>query len=309
MRLLKFGPLILVFLTTALAQKAGAPPTRVASAKASSSTSARQQASTQFKVLDSVIEDAIEQQQCPGAVVLVGHHGRVVYKKAYGMRSLEPTRERMTLDTIFDIASLTKVVATTPSVLRMLELGQIRLNDPVVTYLPEFDQNGKQDVTIRELLTHYSGLPEDLDLKTPWTGKETAQQMAFASNLVTPPGAAFRYSDINFEVLGFMVERVSKMPLDKYADAFVFQPLGMKETRFLPPAKWQRRIAPTEYDEKNQMLRGVVHDPTARRMGGVAGHAGLFSTAADLSKYAQAVLDEIHAKPQRRQFLKSLTMV
>src|SRR5690349_3127240 len=208
-------------------------------------SSGRKATSSQFKVLDNVIEDAIEEQQCPGAVVLVGHHGRVVYQKAYGMRSLEPTRERMTLDTIFDVASLTKVVATTPSVLRMLELGQIRLNDAVATYLPDFAQNGKQDVTIRQLLTHYSGLPEDLDLKIPWSGEQTAQQMAFATKLVTPPGAIFRYSDINFEVLGFLVERISKMPLDKYANAFVFQPLGMKETRFLPPASWRRRIAPT----------------------------------------------------------------
>ena len=265
-------------------------------------------APVQFKTLDAVIEDAIEQGQCPGAVVVVGHHGRVVYKKAYGMRSLEPTREAMTLDTIFDVASLTKVVATTPSVLRLLELGQIRLNDPIATYLAEFAQNGKQDVTIRQLLTHFSGLPEDLDLKIPWSGAETAQQMAFASKLVTPPGATFRYSDINFEVLGFLVERVGKMPLDKYADAFVFQPLGMTETRFLPPPRWKRRIAPTEYDEQNQMLRGVVHDPTARRMGGVAGHAGLFSTAADLSKYAQALLDEINAKPLRKPFLRALTV-
>jgi uncharacterized protein YbbC (DUF1343 family) len=191
----------------------------------------------------------------------------------------------------------------------MLELCQIRLNDTVATYLPEFAQNGKQDVTIRQLLTHYSGLPEDLDLKTPWTGKETAQQMAYAASLVTPPGSAFRYSDINFEVLGFLLEQVAKMPLDKYADAFVFQPLGMKDTRFLPPPKWRRHIAPTEYDENNQMLRGVVHDPTARRMGGVAGHAGLFSTADDLSKYCQSVLDAINSKPQRRQFLKTLTVM
>ena len=265
--------------------------------------------SVQFKVLDAVIEDAIEQRQCPRAVVLIGHHGKVVYKKAYGMRSLEPSRERMTLDTIFDVASLTKVVATTPSVLRLLELGQIRLNDTVATYLPEFAQNGKQDVTIRQLLTHYSGLPGDLNLKIEWTGKETAMQMAFAEQLITPPGAVFRYSDINFETLGFLVEKISGMPLDKYADAFVFQPLGMKETRFLPPPAWRPRIAPTEYDENHQMLRGVVHDPTSRRMGGIAGHAGLFSTAADLSKYAQALIDAINAKPHRKPFLKSLTLI
>ena len=299
---------LVLLLQPASAQKSPAPQPKTP-AKTGTGRSTKAAPSGQFKTLDVVIEDAIEQKQCPGAVVLVGHHGRVVYKKAYGMRSLEPTRDTMTLDTIFDIASLTKVVATTPSILRLLELGQIRLNDTVATYLPEFAQNGKQDVTVRELLTHYSGLPEDLDLKTEWQGKEAAEQMAFASRLVTPPGSVFRYSDINFEVLGFLVERVSKMPLDKYADAFVFQPLGMKETRFLPPLQWRRRIAPTEYDEHDQMLRGVVHDPSARRMGGVAGHAGLFSTAADLSKYAQAVLDAIHAKAQRKQFLKSMTVV
>jgi len=215
----------------------------------------------------------------------------------------------MTLDTIFDVASLTKVVATTPSVLRLLELGQIRLNDTVATYLPEFAQNGKEDVTIRQLLTHYSGLRGDLNLKIEWSGKQTAMQMAFAEPLVTPPGAMFRYSDINFETLGFLVEKISGMPLEKYADAFVFQPLGMKETRFVPPPAWRRRIAPTEYDENHQMLRGIVHDPTARRMGGIAGHAGLFSSALDLSKYAQAVIDAINNKPQRKAFLKNLTMV
>jgi uncharacterized protein YbbC (DUF1343 family) len=308
MRLFISSLLGVLLLQPVLAQKPG-PTQSKTPAKPVASRSSKKPVGTQFKPLDVVIQDAIEQNQCPGAVVLVGHHGKVVYKKAYGMRSLEPSREPMTLDTIFDIASLTKVVATTPSVLRLLELGQIRLNDQVATYLPEFAQNGKQNVTIRELLTHYSGLPEDLDLKTEWESEETAEQMAFASKLVTPPGSVFRYSDINFEVLGFLVERLSKMPLDKYANVFVFQPLGMKETRFLPPAQWRRRIAPTEYDEHNQMLRGVVHDPTARRMGGVGGHAGVFSTAADLSKYAQALLDAIHAKPQRKDFLKSLTLV
>ena len=305
-KILSSALLFLLFLPPCLGQK-GATQQSVPAAK--SAPRSKTAVASQFKTLDSVIQDAIDQNQCPGAVVVVGHHGRVVYRKAYGMRSLEPSRERMTLDTVFDVASLTKVVATTPSVLRLLELGQIRLDDAVATYLPEFSQNGKEFVTIRQLLTHYSGLPEDLDLKTQWEGQEAAQQMAFASPLVTPPGSVFRYSDINFEVLGFLVERLSKMPLDKYADAFVFQPLGMKETRFLPPSTWKRRIAPTEYDEHNEMLRGVVHDPTARRMGGVAGHAGLFSTAADLSKYAQALLDAIHAKPQRKQFLKTLTVM
>lgn len=300
--------LIILFLSLASPQTGfGAAATKKPAKK--NTTAVPSQTPGKFKTLDAVIADAIEQKQCPGAVVLVGHQGKVVYRKAYGMRSLEPTRELMTLDTIFDVASLTKVVATTPAVLRMLELGQIRLNDTVATYLPEFAQNGKQDVTIRQLLTHYSGLPGDLNLKIDWSGKDTAMQMAFAEQLITPPGAVFRYSDINFETLGFLVEKISGMPLDKYADAFVFQPLGMWETRFLPPPSWRPRIAPTEYDENHRMLRGVVHDPSARRMGGVAGHAGLFSTAADLSKYAQALIDAINAKPQRKKFLQSVTLI
>src|SRR5947207_930436 len=294
--------LALAFFQSGFAAAAKKTPSQTKAAAPSKTT-------VQFKTLDAVIEDAIEQKQCPGAVLVVGHGGKAVYRKAYGMRSLEPAREAMTLDTIFDVASLTKVVATTPSVLRMLELEQIRLNDTVASYLPEFAQNGKQDVTIRQLLTHYSGLPGDLNLKIEWSGRDTAMQMAFAEQLITPPGAMFRYSDINFETLGFLLEKISGMPLDKYADAFVFQPLGMRETRFLPPPSWRRRIAPTEYDENHQMLRGIVHDPSARRMGGVAGHAGLFSTAADLSKYAQALIDAINLKPQRKPFLKSLTLI
>jgi uncharacterized protein YbbC (DUF1343 family)/CubicO group peptidase (beta-lactamase class C family) len=244
-----------------------------------------------FAPVDAAINKAVQDGQIPGAVLLIGHNGQVVYRKAYGERWLEPKREPMTLDTVFDMASLTKVLATTGSVMRLFEQGQIRLNDPVAKYIPEFGKYGKEEITIRELMTHYSGLREDLDLKSPWEGKETAYQMANEEKLVSPPGAYFRYSDINFIVLGELVERLSNMPLDKYADAHIFQPLGMTNTRFLPPADWLPRIAPTEYDEHNVMLDGVVHDPTARRMGGVAGHAGLFSTADDVSKFAQALLD------------------
>ena len=246
--------------------------------------------STKFAAVDAAIQRAIHEGQIPGAVIVIGHKGAVVYRKAYGQRSLEPKRAPMTATTVFDMASLTKVLATTGSVMRLLEQGQIRLNDPVSKYLPDFGKYGKEDITIRQLLTHYSGLREDLDLKTPWGGKETAYQMANEEKLVTPPGAVFRYSDINFIVLGELVEKLSGMSLDHYADAHIFQALGMKDTRFLPPASWLPRIAPTEYDERNVMLHGVVHDPTARRMGGVAGHAGLFSTADDVAKFAQALL-------------------
>ena len=213
-----------------------------------------------------------------------------MYRKAYGSRALEPRREPMTLDTIFDMASLTKVIATTTAVMQLMEQGKVRLNDPVAKYLPEFAQSGKEDITLRQLLTHYSGLAPDLDLRTPWEGKETAYRMAFAEAPEQPPGSEFTYSDINFIVLGALVERVSGETLDQYAMRHIFTPLKMTHTRFVPPAAWKPKIAPTQYDENEHMLRGVVHDPTARRMGGVAGHAGLFSTGDDLAKFAQGLL-------------------
>jgi uncharacterized protein YbbC (DUF1343 family)/CubicO group peptidase (beta-lactamase class C family) len=241
-------------------------------------------------LLDSIVEQAIQDGQIPGAVVLVWHDGEVMYRKAFGHRSLEPRREPMTLDTIFDVASLTKVVATTTAVMQLEQQGKLRLNDAVAKYIPEFAQNGKSDVTLRELLTHFSGLPDDLDLKPKWEGRDAALRMAYESKPVFAPGAHFLYSDVNFIVLGALVEQVAGMPLDKYCSAKIFAPLGMSHTRFLPPAALRPKIAPTQYDEQEHMLRGVVHDPTARRMGGVAGNAGLFSTADDLSKFAQALL-------------------
>jgi uncharacterized protein YbbC (DUF1343 family)/CubicO group peptidase (beta-lactamase class C family) len=243
-----------------------------------------------FTDVDAVIGDAVASGVIPGAVLVVGHDGRVVHRKAYGSRSLEPTREAMTTDTIFDLASLTKCIATATSVMQLLEDGRIRLNDTVATYLPEFAQNGKQDITIRELLTHYSGLRPDIDLKATWSGRDAAFQMAMSERPANPPGSQFVYSDINFETLGFVVEKVTGKSLADYASQHIFAPLRMKDTRYLPPKEWMPRIAPTQYDEHDQMLRGVVHDPTARRMGGVAGHAGLFSTGDDLALFAEDFL-------------------
>jgi uncharacterized protein YbbC (DUF1343 family)/CubicO group peptidase (beta-lactamase class C family) len=253
--------------------------------------SSKSPADRRLNVIDDVIHHAIDAGQIPGAVVLIGHHNQIVYRKAFGHRALDPRREPMTVDTIFDIASLTKVVGTTTAVMQLAERGQLRTSDPVAKYLPEFAQNGKEDITVRQLLTHYSGLGPDLDLKTSWTGKTTAYTMAFSQKPESPPGSKFLYSDINFVTLGALVERVSGKPLDAYVRENVFAPLGMSHTRYLPPASWRSKIAPTQYDEKDVMLRAVVHDPTARRMGGVAGHAGLFSTADDLAKFAQTLLD------------------
>src|SRR6266567_5833364 len=220
--------------------------------------------------VDSVIEQAIADGNIPGAVLVVGHDGAVIYRKAYGNRALEPRREPMTLDTVFDMASLTKVIATTTAMMQLVEQGKVRMNDPVAKYLPEFAQNGKEDITVRQLMTHYSGLAPDLDLKAPWQGKATAYRMAFAETPEQAPGSEWVYSDINFIMLGALVEKVSREMLDAYTKRHIFVPLKMTRTRFLPPAAWRPKIAPTQYDENEHMLRGVVHDPTARRMGGVA---------------------------------------
>ncbi len=243
-----------------------------------------------FAAIDQIMHKAVADAVIPGGVVLIGHDGKIVYRKAFGSRSLEPTREAMTAETVFDLASLTKCIVTATSVMKLVEQGRIRLNDPVTAYLPEFGQNGKENITVRELLTHFSGLPEDLDMKAAWQGRAGAFRMAMQEKPVYPPGSRFLYSDINFETLGFLVEAVSGEFLNDYAEANIFAPLGMKDTRYLPPPSWRSRIAPTEYDEPGHMLRGVVHDPTARRMGGVAGHAGLFSTADDLAKFAEDML-------------------
>ncbi|HEY6371561.1 MAG TPA: serine hydrolase [Candidatus Sulfotelmatobacter sp.] len=248
-------------------------------------------ATTPLAGVDSVIEQAIADGNIPGAVLVVGHDGAVVYRKAYGNRAIEPKREPMTVDTVFDLASLTKVIATTTAVMQLVELGKVRMNDTVAKYLPDFAQNGKEDITVRQLLTHYSGLAPDVDLTPAFDSKESAYRLAFAETPQQAPGSGFVYSDTNFIVLGAMIEKVSGETLDAYTERHIFAPLKMTHTRFVPPAAWRAKIAPTEYDENQHMLRGVVHDPRARRMGGVAGHAGLFSTADDLAKFAQTLLN------------------
>jgi uncharacterized protein YbbC (DUF1343 family) len=256
-----------------------------------SAATAKVSSAPNLAVLDAIVLDAIHDREIPGAVLLVGHNGQVVYRKAFGNRALEPRRQPMTVDTIFDIASLTKVVATTTAVMQLVQKGEVRVNDPVAKYIPEFAENGKDDITVRNLLTHFSGLREDVDLDPPWLGRDAGFRLAFAEKPVHPPGSRFLYSDTNFITLGALVERVTGSTFDQYCARKIFAPLQMSHTRFLPPAAWRPKIAPTEYDEQGKMLRGVVHDPRARRMGGVAGHAGLFSTADDLSKFAHALLN------------------
>jgi CubicO group peptidase (beta-lactamase class C family) len=198
-------------------------------------------------------------------------------------------------------------------VMQLYQRGKIRLDEPVATYLPDFAANGKGNITIRELLTHYSGLPPDLPLNVPWDGKGGAYRMAFAIAPAGAPGVKFVYSDINYVVLGALVEHLSGLPLDVYAQRYIIQPLGLRHTRFVPPLSWKPLIAPTQWEHGESasgipgqttgpgdiMLRGLVHDPTSRRMGGVAGHAGLFSCGDDLAIYAQNLLDRLAGRPSR----------
>jgi uncharacterized protein YbbC (DUF1343 family)/CubicO group peptidase (beta-lactamase class C family) len=249
--------------------------------------------------IELLVREAIAEKKLPGAVVLVGRGDRILYQKAFGNRALVPAAEPMTVDTIFDLASLTKVVATTTSVMMLVEQGRVRLNDRVAAYVPGFERYGKGDITVRHLLTHVSGLRPDVDLAELWAGYETAIALAVEEVPASRPGERFVYSDINFFLLGDIVQRVSGQPLDRFARERVFEPLGMKDTMFNPPAAAASRIAPTESCSRfgwpcqgpdMTMLRGLVHDPTARRMGGVAGHAGLFSTAADLATFCRMLL-------------------
>ncbi len=239
--------------------------------------------------LDALVNQAIEDHTIPGAVLLVSHNGEVVHRKAYGNRALVPAEEPMTLDTIFDCASLTKVIATTTSVMMLVEEGKIRLTDRITKYLPEFAR-GRSPITIEELMTHYSGLRPDLDLDPPWSGYQTGISKAFQEKPIATPGSRFIYSDINYILLGELVREVSGKPLDEFSRERIFEPLGMSDSTFLPDPSLIPRIAPTERLADGTVLRGVVHDPTSRFMGGVAGHAGLFSTADDLSRFAKMML-------------------
>ena len=311
-----------------------------------------------FGAVSQLIKDAVAANELPGAVVLIGHGGKVVFRQAYGDRRLatEPgldgslaPAEPMTEDTIFDLASLTKPLATAPAVMQLFEQGKVQFDDPVQNYLPDFNTANdpvRAAVTLRMLLTHTSGEPGDVELKDPWGLAQVDREEGFRRALTTPlesaPGAGFRYSDINFILLGAMVEKLTGEMEDDYVQRKIFGPLGMKDTRYLPAAKacgphamrgaaiawapdggapadcaagtWSTsllsRIAPTARDEESRadpsknpdidyLLRGTVNDTTARRMGGVAGHAGVFSTAHDVGIYAQALLDRLAGRPSQ----------
>jgi len=305
-----------------------------------------------FTAVAQLVNADIAAHRLPGAVVQVGHAGNIVFRQAFGSRKLDgepgldgtPSHaEPMTQDTIFDLASLSKPLATTPAVLQLYEQGKVLLDAPVQTYFPDFNPANdprRAQITVRMLLTHTSGIGGDLSREGPWgltaADKADGIRRALSASLEFPPGQGFHYSDTGFIILGALVEKITGEPLDTYVQDHVFAPLGMTDTRYLPASQacgphrivgsaivfdrrtsttecgdgsWSSdliaRIAPTAHDDDTpginpdygRLIRGTVHDPTARRMGGVAGNAGVFSTATDLGTYAQALLDRLAGRP------------
>ncbi len=273
--------------------------------------------SEKLNQIDVLVEQAIADKNMPGAVVLIGHKGKIVYRKAFGNRALVPSVEKMTIDTIFDVASLTKPIATATSIMILVEQGKIRLNDTIGKFIPEIEDETAKKVTIQQLLTHTSGYRPDFDLGEKWTGRDGMLEALKREKLRNPPGTKFVYSDIGFIVLGEIVARLNNGDFPFAVGRDIFSKLKTNFSNYLIIKNYkttsdlvfdEKRLAPTENirgqnsylgskfdgDEKtgNQILRGQVHDPTSYRMGGVAGHAGLFSTADDLARYCQMLLND-----------------
>ena len=243
-----------------------------------------------MNVIDEIVEEGLRRDRMPGAVVLVGYDGRIVYHKAFGYRQIKPERVPMKKDTVFDLASLTKPIATATSIAHLIELGKVDVAEPVATYIPQFAPNGKDAITIEQLLTHTGGLIPDNHLRDYQDGAMDAFKRIHNLELTALPGEKFMYSDVGFIVLAEVVERVSGQNVHEYSRDNIFQPLGMNETGYLPAEPLRQRAAVTQQRE-GRWMQGEVHDPRAYALGGVAGHAGLFSTAEDLAKYAQMMIN------------------
>jgi CubicO group peptidase (beta-lactamase class C family) len=246
---------------------------------------AAQMNAEQLREIDALVTRGIAQGQMPGCVVVVGRRGKIVWRKAYGDRQIEPQRQAMTVDTLFDLASLTKPIATATSVMLLVERGQLAIDAPASKYIPEFTGHDKEKITLKQLLVHTSGLTPDNALSDYNDGPEKAWERICNLKLLSPPGDRMRYSDVGFIVLGKIVERVGGQSLDTFAGENLYQPLGMSETMYRLSDELKERAAPTE-KRGGQWIRGEVHDPRAWKLGGVAGHAGLFSTADDLARFA-----------------------
>lgn len=264
-----------------------------------------------------LVEKAIPDKQLPGAVVVVGQGDKVLYRKAFGFITYSPAAAVTTPDTVFDLASLTKPLVTTTLIMQLVEQGELRLTDPVGKYLQQLNDAEVKKITMLQLLTHSSGLADGFDRREFWQGKAGLEQQLAKLKLKTKPDQQFVYSDIGFILLGLVAEQITKQSLDLLAEQRIFLPLQMKDSRYLPLDKpsqdvaYIQRIAPTEnlkgdadYQKllpnyAQPYLHAVVHDPTALRLGGVAGHAGVFGTADDLALFAQMLLNGGELKGQK----------
>lgn len=242
-----------------------------------------------FELIETIVNQGIKDGKMPGAVVVIADHDKVLYRRAFGNRQVEPVAEPMTLDTVFDLASLTKPIATTTSIMKLIDEGKLSPRANVAEYLPGFGQHGKDVITVEDLLLHVGGLIPDNSLNDYRDGVETSWKNICELKPITKRGTRFTYTDVGFIVLGRLVEKVSGQTLDEFAKTNVFQPLEMSETSFNPSAELRKRAAPTEQRD-GTWLKGEVHDPRAHLLRGVAGHAGLFSTADDLTRYGQQML-------------------
>lgn len=239
--------------------------------------------------IEKIVQSSIESRGYPGAVVLASHQKQIIYKGIFGNCRVEPDVATMQFDTIFDLASLTKVIVTTTAIMQLVEKRKLVLSVPINNYWPEFSGHGKEKITIKDLLTHISGFPAEVPVSNLSSKKEILKWVE-QSQLSFEPGTRFLYSDIGFLVLGYLVELVANQSLDCYAQEYIFGPLDMRDTCFLPYSTLLDRIAPTE--RINGCLRwGTVHDPTAHAMGGVSGLAGLFSTISDLAVFLDCLLE------------------
>jgi CubicO group peptidase (beta-lactamase class C family) len=263
--------------------------------------------SERFSEVDRILEAAIADHAFPGAVVAVGHRAKLVHLAAFGHQTYSPDSPAIEIDTIFDLASLTKVVATTTAAMILVDEEKLDLDAPVARYLPAFTGAGKDRVTVRHLLAHTGGIEWWAPLYREIEGKEAYVERIEAMPLASEPGTKEVYSDLGIILLGAILEQVSGTPLDRFVAERVFAPLGMEETLFRPPADLLPRVAPTELDEwRGRVVHGEVHDENAFAMGGIAPHAGLFSTAIDLSRFAQMMLD--HGRAHGRRIVDRATI-
>ena len=262
-------------------------------------------AGEKLAAIDEAIQAAIARNELPGAVVAIVHQDKIVYKKAFGQRIRQPEPTLMTEDTVFDLASLTKPIATAMAIMLLIEDGKLKIDDPIAKHLPEFAREETDGITIAQLMTHTGGFIADNPLKDYQDGKDKAWQNLFALKPVSPPGSRFIYSDVGFILLGKIVEKASGMPLDQFTKKRIYDPLGMKETGFQPAGELKKRCAPTQPRERRWMI-GEVHDPRAYQLGGVAGHAGLFSTAEDLVTFARMLLNQ--GKHDGKTFVRPETL-